>query len=122
MEFNRTFLGIKRLGGCFGRFTGCAGREFCVGFGPLPTVGSRTAGEVALDLVSEDCAAGFGGIKESGVVAEGCVDGGLYAGISTDGGEVEAGSDGETWGRCSVEVVVPCEPMSHAATSAVGMD
>jgi hypothetical protein len=72
VQFNRTFLGIKRLGGCFGRFTGCAGREFCVGFGPLPAVGSLTVGEVALGLVSEDCIAGFGGIKEtSGVVAEG---------------------------------------------------
>jgi len=66
------FLGIKRLGGCFGRFTGCAGREFCVGFGPLSAVGSLTAGKVALDLGSEDCTAGFGGIEEtSGVVAEG---------------------------------------------------
>ena len=72
MQFNRTFLGIKRLGGCFERFTGCAGRELCVGFGPLLEVGSLTAGKVTLDLASEDCTAGFGGIKgTSGVVAEG---------------------------------------------------
>ena len=76
-QFNRTFLGIKRLAGCFGRFTGCAGREFGVGFGPLLALGSLTAGEFALDLASEGCTAGFGGIKErSGVAAEGLVDGG----------------------------------------------
>jgi hypothetical protein len=72
MQFHRTFLGIKRLGGCFGRFTGWAVREYCVGFGPLLAVCLLTAGTVALDLVSEDCAAGFGAIEETlGVVAEG---------------------------------------------------
>jgi len=50
------------------------------------------------------------------------VDGGLRAGKSTGGEGVEAGCDGETWGRCSdVDVVVPCEPMLRAATSVVGM-
>jgi hypothetical protein len=35
---------------------------------------------------------------------------------------VEAGSDGETWGRRSdVGEVVPCEPMLLAATNVVGM-
>ena len=34
---------------------------------------------------------------------------------------MEAGSDGETWGRCNdVAVVVSCEPMLRAATSVVG--
>lgn len=94
-----------------------------MGFGPLLAVGSLTAGTAELDLVSGHCTAGFGGIKEtSGVVVEGRVDGGWRAGISTDGGEVGAGSDGETWGRRSdVGLAVPCEPMLRAATNVVGM-
>jgi hypothetical protein len=95
------------------------------GFGPLPALGSLTAGEVALDIVSEVCTAGFGRIKETwGVEADGSVDEGSRAGMSIDGGEVEVGSasDGETSGRCSdLGVVVPCGPMLRAATSVVGM-
>ena len=30
VRLGRIFLGIKRLGGCFGRLTGRAGRGFCV--------------------------------------------------------------------------------------------
>jgi hypothetical protein len=73
--------------------------------------------------VSEDCTAGFWGIKETpGVAAEGRANEKLRASVSTDGGDVEAGSERETWGRCSdVEVVDPCEPMLRAATSVVGM-
>lgn len=85
-------------------------------------MGSLITGGVALELVSEDCTAGFDGIKEaSGVEAEGWVDGGWRGGMSTDGGEVEVGSDGETMGRCSEFGVVPCGPMLRAATSVVGM-
>jgi hypothetical protein len=65
-----TFLGIKILGGCFGRFTGCGGRGFCAGFGPLPVVGSLRAGGGRLDIVSEDGTADLGGIEETpGLVA-----------------------------------------------------
>jgi hypothetical protein len=72
--------------------------------------------------VSEDCTTGLGGIKEtSGIVAGGLANGG-FAGVSTDGGEVEAGSDTETWGRFgNTELVDPSEPMLRAATSVVGM-
>ncbi len=42
-----------------------------MGFGPLPAVGSPTAGDVAVGFGSEDRTAGFGGIKTSGVVAGG---------------------------------------------------
>ena len=66
---SRTFLGIKILGGCLGRFAGCGGRGFCVA---LPVVGSLRAGGGRLDFVSEDGTASLGGTEEtSGVVAGG---------------------------------------------------
>jgi len=39
------FFGMKMLGGCFGRLTGCVTRGgFCVGLGPLPAEDSLGTG------------------------------------------------------------------------------
>jgi hypothetical protein len=98
-KLDRTFLGIKRLGGCFGRFTGCAGRGFWAGLGPLPAAGGWLgAGAVPLDFASEDCVAVFLEIEEApGDAAGGWEREGLRAGTSPDGRGAEAGLEGETW-------------------------
>jgi len=72
------------------------GRGFCVGFRSFPAGGSLAAGGVRLGLASEDCAAGFGEIKETPRdVAEGWEDERLRAGTSPDGREMGAGFEGE---------------------------
>ena len=121
----RTFLGIKRLGGCFGRFTGGTTRGFCVGSGLLLAggrPGSFEAGGARLEFATEDSADGFEGTKEtSSDGAGGWDDDGLRAGTSPGGKGMEASFEGEL-GRCGdVALLVPCEPMLRAGTSVVGM-
>ena len=122
----RTFLGIKRLGGCFGRFTGGTGRGFCVGSGLLLAgggPGSFEAGSVRLEFATEDSADGFEGTEEiPGDGAGVCDDEGLRVGTSPGGRAMEGNFEGELRGRCTgVALFVPCEPMLRAGTSVVGM-
>jgi hypothetical protein len=56
-------LGIKRLGGCFGRFTGGTIRGFC---GPFPAGGSLEPDGIRLELAPEGSADGFEGTTGGG--------------------------------------------------------
>lgn len=121
-------MGIKILGGCFGRFTGGTGRGFCAASGLLLAGGgprSFEAGGVRgrLESATEDSAGGFEEIEETpGDGAWGCDNEGLRTGTSPGGKGIEAGFEGELRGRCGgVVLLVPCEPMLRAGTSVVGM-
>jgi hypothetical protein len=126
LRLKRTFLGIKRLGGCFGRFTCCGGRAFCAEFvrvGSLPAGGPLGAGTVRLEFATEDPAEGLEVLATPGDGDEICETEGLRAGTSPGGRGVEANFEGELFVRCcDVELLVPCgPPMLRAGTSVAGM-
>jgi len=91
------FLGIKILGGCFGRFTGGTSRGFCAGSGALLAAGSLGPGGVRLESATGGSAAdGFEETVETpGDGAEDCENEGLRAGTSPGGRGMEAGFEDE---------------------------
>jgi len=91
-----TFLGIKILGGCFGRFTGGTSRGFCAGSGALLAAGSLGAGGVRLESATGGSVDGFEETVETpDDGAEDCENEGLRAGTSPGGRGMEAGFEGE---------------------------
>lgn len=119
----RTFLGIKRLGGCFGRFTGGTSRGFCPGSGLLVAgggPGSFEAGGIRPEFATEDSTDGFVTEEIPGDGAGVRDDEGLRTGTSPGGKAMVF--EGEPRGRCTGVVVLdPCEPMLRAGTSVVGI-
>ena len=96
LRWKHTFFGIKRLGGCFGRFTCCGGRGFCGLFvGSLPAGSPLGAGAIRLEFATEDSEEGLEVPATPGDGEYVCETEGLRADTSPGGRGVGASFEGE---------------------------